>query len=295
MPPKISIVTPSYNQGRYLEQTILSVLGQCYPNTDYIIIDGESTDNSREIIQKYSKYLSYWVSEKDKGQADAINKGFRVAKGDIYCWLNSDDYLFPGTFHYIAQCFNNKMRDCALLYGSCLFFHEGTGHGRIIVPPDWDKELLFLNDYIYQPSAFWTRGLWEKNGELNSTYNYAFDWEWWLRASQFGVFEKTTQCLSAYRHHDKHKSGSYSEERACELISVIEKHGSDKFIKLYKDVYKRRNYIRLRTTAYQYFMSYKLPFANALSHLITPQLWGLEKRFGREAVKKSAGMLMIDR
>ncbi|MFZ4612746.1 MAG: glycosyltransferase family 2 protein, partial [Bacteroidia bacterium] len=104
--PKISIITPSYNQGQYIEETILSVINQDYPNIEYIVMDGGSNDQTVEIIKKYESKITYWVSEKDKGQADAINKGFARATGDILCWLNSDDYFFDGTLKFVAEKLN---------------------------------------------------------------------------------------------------------------------------------------------------------------------------------------------
>ena len=106
--PKISIVTPSYNQGQYIEETILSVLGQRYPNLEYMIYDAESTDNTVEVIQRYENELTYWVSEKDKGQADAINKGFANSTGEILMWLNSDDILMPNVLQFIAEQYQLK-------------------------------------------------------------------------------------------------------------------------------------------------------------------------------------------
>jgi glycosyltransferase involved in cell wall biosynthesis len=105
--PKISIVTPSFNQGNFIEQTILSIIKQDYPNLEYIIIDGGSTDNTLDVIKKYEKYLKYWVSEPDNGQSHALNKGFSIATGEIYAYINSDDCLYPGTLLEVAKAFNN--------------------------------------------------------------------------------------------------------------------------------------------------------------------------------------------
>ena len=128
--PKISIVTPSYNQAEFLERTILSVLNQNYPNLEYIIIDGGSTDSSAEIIKKYERYLTYWVSEPDDGQADAINKGFAKATGDILAWLNSDDLYLPGALLKVKESFQNA--GIAFLYGHSILVDKEDRVIRIL-------------------------------------------------------------------------------------------------------------------------------------------------------------------
>lgn len=128
--PKISIVTPSYNQGSYLEETILSVLNQKYPNLEYIIIDGGSTDSSVEIIKKYASYLSYWVSEKDSGQSEALNKGFNRASGEIIAWLNSDDLYCENTLHIIAEKFMEHP-EVGIVYGDVINFMANGKETRI--------------------------------------------------------------------------------------------------------------------------------------------------------------------
>ena len=125
--PKISVITPSYNQGIYIEETIQSVLNQNYPNLEYIIIDGGSSDSTVEVIKKYESKIDFWVSEKDKGQADAINRGFAKATGDILCWLNSDDYFFPDTLKYVASQLNIEKKE--ILFGEVDHIFEP--HGQI--------------------------------------------------------------------------------------------------------------------------------------------------------------------
>jgi len=220
--PKITIVTPSYNQGQFLEQTILSVLGQNYPNLEYIIIDGHSTDNSVEIINKYEKHLKYWVSEPDKGQSDAINKGFSHSSGDILAWINSDDMYLPGVFNFISNTIDRNR--LGIYFGNCIHFtmHENTlvSFGSDVVEKR-NSIRLNLNDYIIQPSSFWTKDTWLKVGKLREDMHFVFDWEWFLRAEEIGIpFFPIMSPLSIYRIHDTHKTGTGGIERQQEIAYV---------------------------------------------------------------------------
>jgi glycosyltransferase involved in cell wall biosynthesis len=220
--PKISIVTPSFNQGQFLEQTILSVLGQGYPNMEYFIMDGGSGDNSVEIIKKYEDRLTYWSSEKDKGQSNAINLGFERCTGDILCWINSDDYLLPSTLHHIAALLDQK--ENAILFGNCIHINEGTHHSYASdVVKSFQKHPLEIYDPIIQPSSFWTRGVWEKVGALREDLHFVFDWEWFIRAKIAGVeFIPVESYFSVYRIHEGHKSGSGSNKRFNEISEILE-------------------------------------------------------------------------
>lgn len=263
--PLISIVIPSFNQGDYIEQTITSILGQYYSNLELIVIDGGSTDCTLDIINKYAHLISYHVSEPDKGQADAINKGFRVAKGDILAWLNSDDMYLPCTLSKVANLIGNS-KTPKLIYGGCLHFFEGKENSFGYLPPSFESDKLTYFDYIVQPSTFWSRSLWETVGELNEFYNYALDWEWFIRASKICNFVPIQDYLSIYRIHDAHKSSTGEQKRAEEIIKLIEIYASQEWVAIYKDVYKRRQYL---TTTYKNLNKLKL---YRLRRLVIPYL-----------------------
>lgn len=218
---KISIVTPSYNQGRYLEDTIKSVIYQGYPNLEYIIIDGGSSDNSVSIIKKYEKWLTYWHSKKDLGQSDAINQGFNLANGDVLIWLNSDDYFLPNSLHTISRYFQNPEIP-KIVFGNCIHLNENdltvkgsdvkTGHNELDIE---------LGDYILQPSCFFSKRSWGLVGELNINLHYGFDWEWFIRAKKKNVlFEPINNYLSVYRIHSGHKTITGGSERLEELANI---------------------------------------------------------------------------
>jgi glycosyltransferase involved in cell wall biosynthesis len=231
--PKISIVTPSYNQGPFLEDTILSVLGQQYPRLEYIIMDGGSTDDSVAIIKKYEKHLAYWVSERDGGQSAAINKGFGIATGDILAWLNSDDMYMPGTLSHIASKLDIERAE--LRYGNCLHFSNGKGAtGGSDVCRWHDSWNLLLIDYIIQPSSFWTRQAWQNTGPLDESLVFGFDWDWFIRAMRAGVnFHPDERYLSLYRTHDDRKTTVGGTIRLRELASIYNRYTESKYAMLF--------------------------------------------------------------
>ncbi|HEY5993176.1 MAG TPA: glycosyltransferase family 2 protein [Gallionellaceae bacterium] len=240
--PKISVVTPSYNQGRFIEDTILSVIGQGYPNLEYIVIDGGSTDETVEVLKKYDDKITYWVSEKDSGQASALNKGFARATGDILCWLNSDDMYLPGTLKYISTRLDISRPE--MLIGNCVHIREGTGAaiGSDIVS-DCRRHDIAWCSYVIQPSSFWTRAVWEAAGKLDESLNYALDWDWFIRAKMAKAeFIAVERHLSVYRIHAAHKSSFGGETRAKELGGVYKRYHNARGVELFQVL--RRNRIR---------------------------------------------------
>ncbi len=179
--PLISIVTPSFNQAQYLGECIASVLGQDYPRLEYIVLDGGSSDGSREVIARHSNRLAYWTSEKDRGQANAVNKGWAHAHGEILGWLNSDDRLAPGALEQVARAFRSN-RSAAMIYGD---IQEIDAHGRPVHlkhMAGFGLSLLLLGKNMGQPGVFITRRAHEALGGLDEQLHYALDFDYFLRA-----------------------------------------------------------------------------------------------------------------
>ena len=241
--PKISVVTPSFNQGRFLEETILSVIGQNYPRLEYIVIDGASSDGSVEIIRKYERHLAHWVSEADDGQASAINKGLARATGDIVCWLNSDDMHLPGALAHVATALDPSLAE--VLFGNCLHFVEGQplAYGSDVRRRHQEMDLV-MADYIIQPSAFWTRKAWLETGPLDESLVFGLDWDWFIRARKAGVaFRPDDKYLSVYRIHDGHKTRAGGERRLKELASIYGRHAGVEYEQLFLRCCSRRSMI----------------------------------------------------
>jgi glycosyltransferase involved in cell wall biosynthesis len=218
--PKISIITPSFNQGNYIEECIDSVLSQNYTNLEYIIIDGASTDNSIEVIKKYEKYLKHWCSEPDRGQSDAVNKGLRIAKGEIFNWLNADDYYYPQALHKVANAFQNP--DIQVVGGKSRVFNTAlqTSHfskGTDIYPDNLAKTIGWAR--IDQPETFFRISAIQKMGKLNPKLHYLMDRDWWVRYLLiFGLqgIEKIEDVLVNFRLHSDSKTISQYENHLVE-------------------------------------------------------------------------------
>ncbi len=206
--PKISVVMPSYNQGEYVRAAIQSVVDQRYPELELIVIDGGSGDDSVAVIESFGALVSYWESERDRGQAHAINKGFAKSTGEILCWLNSDDLLLPGSLNAVAHHFGTHPDDRWLTAPS-LRFGEGLHMLDGVPKIPADKVRWLLRCPIAQPSTFWRRNLYEQFGGLDESYDHALDYEFWVRLVFVG--EKPSlikRPLSAFRLHDASKTVS---------------------------------------------------------------------------------------
>jgi glycosyltransferase involved in cell wall biosynthesis len=208
--PRISIVTPSYNQGQFIERTILSVLNQNYPNLEYIIIDGGSTDGSVEIIKKYERYLAYWVSEKDNGQADAINKGFKMATGDLVGWQNSDDIYLPGAFEKVVQVFS-KFPNISIVFGSSLMIdvHDNKIGENMFTPFSVINHFYGGTSSINNQGCFWRSGMFSRIGMLDTQFHFSMDSEFFLRAGvKREKFKYVHSFLACSRIHKDSKSST---------------------------------------------------------------------------------------
>lgn len=221
--PSISVITPTLNQAQFIRQTIDSVIEQHYPRLEYIVIDGGSTDGTREILQSYDRYLT-WISESDQGQSSAINKGWNLSKGEILCWLNSDDYYLPDALNTVGEYFNEHP-EIDLVYGDCDFVDS---EGTVLRPYpthsfDYKEFVRLTENYIPQPAAFIRRNLLEDVGYLDETLSYVMDFDYWLRIGLHHRVKYLPKKLSALRLHHSAKSVALLSEFSKELVQVYQK------------------------------------------------------------------------
>lgn len=267
--PKISIVTPSFNQGVYLEKTIRSVLLQGYPNLEYIIIDGGSTDRSVAVIKKYEQWIDFWVSEKDQGQSHAINKGLAKTSGELLGWLNSDDYYLPGALFNIASAY---LEDTSVgaVYGQGHLIDE-TGaivHIPKLVPVT--RASLFAwcfgNDFM-QPSCLFTRKAWQESGPIDESFNFAMDVEFWLRIADRFAFKRIADLLSISLSHPLSKTTSMLDRSHAELAHICMRYGEEASARRILDQILTRHYAERDQIRYSWLWKISAPLRWAAGKL----------------------------
>lgn len=229
--PTVSVVVPSLNQGHFIRETLDSILSQDYPGLEVIVVDGGSTDDTREVLAGYGDRLS-WTSEKDTGQSNAINKGLARASGEIVCFLNSDDLFTPGSLHAVGTYFA-KHPSVQWLTGACRIIDENGRPIRAFIDAYkalWRRfamsrwTLLVLN-YIPQPATFWRRSAMLDVGLIDESLHWAMDYDYWLRLSKLGRPANLPQCLASFRIHSSSKSATNVRSQFDEGVELARIHG----------------------------------------------------------------------
>jgi glycosyltransferase involved in cell wall biosynthesis len=235
--PKIALVTPSLNQGHFIEETIQSVLSQNYPNLEYLVMDGGSTDNTLDVLKRYSTQIK-WISEKDKGQTDAINKGLQIVNGDILAYLNADDLLLPGTLLKTAKLFMEHP-NAMWVTGQCRIIDENNHEIRRLITAYknlWLRvshpSILLITDYISQPATFWRADVVNDIGYMDNNLHYTMDYEYWLRLYSKYPPLFTPDYLAAFKIHPQSKTTSTGHKSVFveEELSVIQRYTKSRIL-----------------------------------------------------------------
>ena len=225
MKPLVSIITPSYNQAKFLEAAMASVLNQNYPAIEYIVVDGGSSDGSQEIIKSFADQLAWWVSEPDQGQADAINKGFKKASGEIIAWLNSDDLYLPWTVFEAVQAFSENP-DVGMIYGDAV---SADGEGRLLNElrfESWGVKDLLQFRVICQPAVFMKRSVVEKVGYLDSSYHFFLDHQLWIRLARITNLRHISRIWAVSRYHAEAKNVTMASQCGKEVFRILDWAGT---------------------------------------------------------------------
>ena len=273
--------------------TLNSVFEQGWGDLEVMVLDGGSTDETLEIIQRNSGRLAFWRSHPDNGQAAAINEGFERATGDIFCWLNSDDLYVSGAFQEIERVLGHQIEEPVVCYGSCELFWDGTRRREVRAAVHFDRTRLEIVDFLDQPSVFWTRAAWKKVGPLDDALHYAFDWDWLLRATRLCRFISTDRTLSRYRIHAEHKSGVGGTNRWKELLEVVRRHSPPNVLRHYEflaDHPVAQWWLNKRMRLEQELRKFASPLASECADLMSPPFWFLPKGIEREMLWEISGI-----
>jgi glycosyltransferase involved in cell wall biosynthesis len=276
--PRISLVTPSLNAERSIERTLHSVQEQNYPNLQMICVDGKSSDGTPAIIERYRHIVSAVISKEDKNATEAVNKGFKLADGDIFCYLNADDALTPGALLFVAQVFMDNP-DIEVVTGGCRrVFADGTELTTQV--PEHYLDVLSMFNGLEQPSTFWRAGIHRRLGEFDETYQLAFDWEWWNRLHSSGArFKRVSDVLSVYYFTDDNLTSKAGMRVIHEMYRITKKYGP--FRGYIADIY------RFLFRAFDMHGFYDKPFHQlpaGKQFLFGSALWALCTIFGRQCV-----------
>jgi glycosyltransferase involved in cell wall biosynthesis len=236
--PKISVITPSYNQAHYINQTIQSVLSQKYPNLEYIVMDGGSTDGTLKILKKYKKKIKIY-SQKDNGQSDAINKGLKLATGDIFCFINSDDSFLNDSLWKIGYFFREN-RQAFWVSGKCKTVNKKnkevrkiiTIYKNILLKYFRNIYVLLLVNFISQPATFWRKEITDKIGNFDEKLHYSMDYDYWLRIYKKYDLYYFDDYLASYRVHETSKAVSSPENQFIAEYNISKKYNKLKIINL---------------------------------------------------------------
>ncbi len=216
---RVSVVTPAYNQAEFLEETILSVLAQDYPDLEYVVVDDGSTDGSAEIVERYADRLHWWTRQENAGQVAAINRGFEHTTGDLMAYLNSDDTFLPGAVSEMVTEFEANP-ELVMVYGDALYTDPDSNRTGYLTSRPWDPPTMVMNcdNHVVQPSSMWTRRAWEQAGPFDERGYYFFDFEFYLRLSALGPVRRVPKPWSTYRLHPTSKSEGDQREKARDQL-----------------------------------------------------------------------------